>query len=52
MKIRKVLDKKIGETSYFKYLVTLPKDVVENSGLLEKDLKVIRESNKIVIEKN
>ena len=52
MKIRKVLDKKVGETSYFKYLVTLPKDVVENSGLLEKDLKVKKENHKIIIEKN
>lgn len=52
MKIRRVLDKKVGDTSYFKYLVTLPKDIVENSGLLEKDLKVKEENNKIVIEKN
>ena len=52
MEIRRVLDKKVGDTSYFKYLVTLPKDIVENSGLLEKDLKVKEENNKIVIEKN
>ena len=38
MKIRKVLDKKVGDVSYFKYLITLPKDIVENSRLLEKDL--------------
>jgi hypothetical protein len=51
MKIRKVLDKKVGDTSYFKYLITLPKDIVENSGLLEKDLKIKKENHKIIIEK-
>ncbi len=51
MKIRKVLDKKVGVVSYFKYLITLPKDIVENSGLLEKDLKVKKENHKIIIEK-
>ena len=50
MKIRKVLDKKVGDKAYFKYLITLPKDIVESSGLLEKDLKVKRENNKIIIE--
>lgn len=50
MKIRKVLDKKVGETVYFKYLITLPKEIVESSGLLEKDLKVKKENHKIIIE--
>lgn len=52
MKIRRVLDKKVGDVAYYKYLVTLPKDIVESSGLLEKDLKVKKENHKIVIEKD
>lgn len=51
MKIRKVLDKKIGETEYHKYLVTLPKKAVEDSHLLGKELKVKAEKDKIVLEK-
>jgi len=31
--------------------VILPKEIVESSGLLEKDLKIIKENHKIVIEK-
>lgn len=51
MKIRKVLDKRVGETSYSKYLITIPKKIVEESELLNKDLKVKLTNNKIVIEK-
>ena len=51
MKIRQVLDKKVGETEYTKFLVTLPKDIVNESGLIGKDLKAKVEKNKIVIEK-
>ena len=51
MKIRKVLDKKVGDAVYFKYLVTLPKDIVESSGLLEKELKIKKENSKLIIEK-
>jgi hypothetical protein len=50
MKIRKVLDKKVGETSYYKYLITLPKEIVNESKFLEKNLKVKLEKNKITIE--
>lgn len=51
MKIRQVLDKRVGETEYFKFLITLPKEEVKNSELLEKELKVKSEKNKIIIEK-
>lgn len=51
MKIRKVLDKKVGDVSYEKYLITLPKKIVEESGLLGKELKAVLEKGKIVIEK-
>jgi len=51
MKIRKVLDKKVGEKKYYRYLVVLPKELVENSNLLGKNLKVELKNEKIVIKK-
>jgi len=51
MKIRKVLDKKAGEKEYHKYLVTLPKEVVNDSKLLDKEIKARADKNKIIIEK-
>ncbi len=51
MKIMKVLDKKVGETTYYKYRINLPKEIVEISKFLDKELKVKLEKNKIVIEK-
>lgn len=48
----KVLDKKVGDTTYFKYRVNLPKDIVEHSGLGSKEVKVVEEKGKIIIEKN
>ena len=47
----KVVDKKIGNTTYYKYRINLPKEVVEQLNLLDKELKVKIERNKIVIEK-
>jgi hypothetical protein len=51
MRIREVLDKRVGDKSYSKFLVTLPKDVVKESGLIGKELKVRVDKNKICIEK-
>jgi hypothetical protein len=51
MKIRQVLDKRVGDTEYSKFLVTLPKEIVQVSGLIGKELKAKAEKNKIVIEK-
>lgn len=51
MKIREVLDKKIGDTEYKRYIIVLPKEVVKESKLLGKEVKVILENNKICIEK-
>ena len=51
MKIREVLDKKVGDKRYTRYIVILPKDVVSESKLLGKDLKAKAEKEKIVIEK-
>ncbi|MEK6940644.1 MAG: hypothetical protein AABW49_01980 [Nanoarchaeota archaeon] len=49
MKIMKVIDKKVGDTVYYKYRINLPKKIVENSRLLEKDLVITLEKGKILI---
>lgn len=51
MKIMKVLDKKIGEIEYTKYRINLPKRVVEDSHLLDKEIIAKAEKNKIIIER-
>ena len=51
MKIREVLDKKVGNTKYTRFITTLPKDVVKESKLLGKELKVRAEKDKIILEK-
>jgi len=40
MKIMKVIDKKRGDVTYYKYRVNLPKDTVEKLNLVNKELKV------------
>lgn len=50
MKIIKVMSKKVGDMEYKKYLLNLPKDVVEESNLLGKNLKAKAEKEKIIIE--
>ena len=52
MKIREVLDKKIGDVKYTRYIVILPKDVVKDSNLLGKELQAKHERGKIIIEKS
>jgi hypothetical protein len=52
MKIMKVLDKKVGETIYYKYRINLPKEMVEELKLEGKEVKVKIEKNKIVIVKD
>lgn len=52
MKIMKVLDKKVGDTTYYKYRINLPKNVVEESKLLDGEVKVKYSKNKIIIEKD
>ena len=52
MKIMKVIDKKVGDTTYIKYRINLPKKVVEDSGLKDKEIKVIESKGKIVIERS
>ena len=47
----KVKDKKVGEKTYYKYRVNLPKDAVEELKFLDKELKVKIEGKKIIIER-
>jgi hypothetical protein len=51
MKIIKVFSKKVKDTKYYKYIVTLPKDVVEKSKLKGKKLRAEAEKDKIVLTK-
>ncbi|MBS3151394.1 hypothetical protein J4443_03385 [Candidatus Woesearchaeota archaeon] len=50
MKIREVLDKKVGDTEYTRFMTTLPKDVVKNSNLLGKELRARVGKGKIILE--
>ncbi len=47
----KVIDKKVGDITYIKYRINLPKQVVEESDLLNKKLVVRKFNGKIIIEK-
>jgi hypothetical protein len=52
MKIREVLDKKVGDVIYNRYILILPKDIVRESKLLGKELKaVVTDENKICLER-
>jgi hypothetical protein len=51
MKIREVLDKKVGDVKYTRYITTIPKEIVHESKLLGKELKARAEKDKIVLEK-
>ena len=50
MKIREVLDKKIGDTEYKRFITILPKDIVKESRLLGKELKAVVKEGKIILE--
>lgn len=51
MKILRAFDKEVKGKRYYRYRINLPKKVVEDSKLLEKNVKVKLEKEKIVIEK-
>jgi hypothetical protein len=51
MKIMKVVDKKIGDKTYFKYRINIPVKIAEDSNLLEKEVKIKLEGEKITVEK-
>lgn len=46
----KSVDKKVGDATYFKYKINLPKKV-EETNLLNQELKVKIEKDKIIIDK-
>lgn len=50
MKIMKVLDKKVGDTEYIKFRINLPKQVVEDSGLKDREVIAREEKGRIIIE--
>jgi hypothetical protein len=50
MKIREVLDKKVGDVTYNRYILILPKDIVKESKLLGKELKASLKNHSITIE--
>jgi len=50
MKIMKVFDKKVGEVTYSKYRINLPKEVVEKSGFIGKEIKAELRNDQIIIE--
>ncbi len=52
MKIMKSVDKKVGDVTYYKYKINLPKKIVEESNFLEQEVKVIFDKGKIIIEKD
>jgi len=47
----KVRDKKVGDTIYYKYRINLPKNAVDKLNLVDKDLEVKVEKDKIIIKK-
>ena len=51
MRIREVLDKRIGKKKYTKFIVTLPKQVVANSKLLGEDLEIVAKNGEIKLQK-
>jgi len=51
MKIIKVMSKKVNDKEYSKYIINIPKQNVEDSDLLNKELKIKSEKGKIIIEK-
>ena len=48
----KVFDKKVGETTYYKYRINLPKEIVEKFGFLDEELSVRFDNGKMIVEKN
>ena len=47
----KSIDKKVGDSVYYKYKINLPKKI-EETNLLEKELKINVEKDKITIERD
>lgn len=50
MKIIKVMSKKVNDKEYSKYIINIPKEIVEESELLDKELKMNVSKKKISIQ--
>jgi len=50
MKIIKVMSKKVNDKEYSKYIINVPKEIVEESELLDKELKMNVSKRKITIQ--
>ena len=50
MRVQKRLSRKIDGREYYKYMINLPKDVIDKAGILDKELKAVVRRGKIVIE--
>lgn len=50
MKIIKALDKKVGDVVYYKYKINLPKKIIENNELEDKEFSVKFKNDKIILE--
>lgn len=50
MKIIKAVDKKIRDKIYYKYKINLPKKIVEENKLQDKELSVKFDNGKIILE--
>jgi len=46
----KVVDKKRGDKTYYKYRINLPKDLVEELKLLDKEIIIKKQGKKLVLE--
>jgi len=47
----KAVDKKVGDKTYFKHKINLPKKVVEESKFEGKELNIKLENGKIVVNR-
>lgn len=47
----KVVDKKVGDKTYYRYRINLPKQIVEDSKLADKEVRVNLEEGKVIIKK-
>jgi hypothetical protein len=51
MKIREVLNKKVGNKKYKRFIITLPREDVENSELIKKELEIVSKKGEIKLRK-
>ncbi len=52
MKIEKKISKKTFEKTFYKYVITLPENVLQKAGLEENKLKIEIKKGEIIIKKS